>query len=418
LGFTRRNCESILVFRSRAFNVSSRIAISLVVILVCFAAASAVSAAQASVAPSAMRSRLDPKPALPSVLATFSLYEVVGIDAAHGDKDIDDFILALIRNPSFPYRVNDIAVECGNSLYQPVLDRYIAGEQVPFAEVKKVWRNTTQPMCGQSAFFEQLFPLIRAINQALPAEHRLRVLATDPPVDWALIHDQKDFSPFTDRDGSIASVMEKEVLSKRRKALMLFGIFHLLHGSGPGNGDAVTIYEKKYPGSTFVISDLGYFGKDPKDAIKVSFANWPNPSLIRTRGTSLGSLKLDAFLPTPISTDDQCNVIDPFKGRPTLMVADMIDAFLYLGPQNLRLKEALPADIALDTSYMSELLRRNAIIGLPGPQSLSDFNKQTVASAASPLLTVERLPDAREFYPMIRQLCLERTKKNNAKPPN
>jgi hypothetical protein len=365
-----------------------------------------------------MQSRLDPKPALPSVLAAFSAYEVVGIDAAHGDKDIDDFILALIRDPSFPYRVNDIAVECGNSLYQPLLDRYIAGEQVPFTEVERVWRNTTQPMCGQSAFFEQLFPLVRAINQTLPAEHRLRVLAADPPVDWNRIHDQKDFSPFTDRDGSIASIMEKEVLSKHRKALMLFGIFHLLHASGPGNGDAVTIYEKKYPGSTFVISDLGYFGTDPKDAARVSFANWPNPSLIRTRGTSLGSLKLDAFLPTPISTDDKCNVIDPFKARPTLVAADLIDAFLYLGPQNLRLREAIPADIALDTAYMSELLRRNAIIGLPGPRSLAEFNQQIVASATNPLLTLERLPDAREFYPMIRQLCLERTKKLNAKPLN
>lgn len=388
----------------------------MVVILACLAAASAVSAAQAPTIPSAMPSLVEPNPALPAVLAAFSAYEVVGIDAAHGDKDIDDFILALIRDPSFPYKVNDIVVECGNSLYQPLLDRYIAGEQVSFTEVEKVWRNTTQPMCGQSAFFEQLFPLVRAINQALPAEHRLRVLAADPPVDWALIHDQKDFSPFTDRDGSIASIMEREVLSKHRKALMLFGIFHLLHGSGPGNGDAVTIYEKKYPGSTFVISDLGYYGTDAKDA--VSFANWPNPSLIRTRGTSLGSLKLDAFLPTPITTDDQCNVIDPFKARPALVVADLIDAFLYLGPQNMRLKEAIPADIALDTTYMSELLRRNAIIGLAGPQSLTDFDKQTVASAASPLLTVERLPDAREFYPMIRQLCLERTKKNNAKPPN
>jgi hypothetical protein len=35
---------------------------------------------------------------------------------AHGMKDVDDFTLSLIRNPSFPEKVNDIAVECGNSL--------------------------------------------------------------------------------------------------------------------------------------------------------------------------------------------------------------------------------------------------------------------------------------------------------------
>jgi len=32
-----------------------------------------------------------------------------------------------------------------------------------------------------------------------------------------------------DRDASLASVMQNEVLSKHRKALMLFGDFHLFH---------------------------------------------------------------------------------------------------------------------------------------------------------------------------------------------
>src|SRR5690348_3618960 len=83
---------------------------------------------------------LSPQPAIPAVLAAFNKYEIVALPEAHGMKDEDDFILSLIRNPAFPEKVNDIAVECGNSLYQPILDRYIAGEDVPFAEVQKVWR--------------------------------------------------------------------------------------------------------------------------------------------------------------------------------------------------------------------------------------------------------------------------------------
>jgi hypothetical protein len=55
---------------------------------------------------------------------------------------------------------------------------------------------------------------------------------------------------FFDRDGNIASVMENEVLSKHRKALMLFGTFHLMHGA---TDDAVASYEKHYPNVTFVI---------------------------------------------------------------------------------------------------------------------------------------------------------------------
>jgi hypothetical protein len=161
---------------------------------------------------------------------------------AHGMKDVDDFILSLVRSPAFPEKLTDIAVECGNSLYQPVLDRYIAGEEVPFTEVRKVWRNTTQPMCGMSGFFEQFFPLVRTINQKLPPGKRLRVLAGDPPIDLDQVKTLQDVKNHSNRTISIVSVMEEEVLSKHRKALMLFGTFHLFHGQAMSS---VSVYEKE-----------------------------------------------------------------------------------------------------------------------------------------------------------------------------
>ena len=120
----------------------------------------------------------DPKPedAARAIFSAFDTYEIVGLNAAHGRKDEDDFILSLIRRPGFPATVNDIVVECGNSLYQPLLDRYIDGADVPFSEARVVWRNTTQNMCSTSEFYEELFPLVRAINLSVPAPKRLRVL--------------------------------------------------------------------------------------------------------------------------------------------------------------------------------------------------------------------------------------------------
>src|SRR5262249_40901626 len=150
-----------------------------------------------------------PEPAVPAILAAFDKYELVGIPSAHGMKDLHDFILSLIRNPSFLDKVNDIAVECGNSLYQLELDRYIAGEDVPFKSVRKVWRTTTSPMCGLCGFYKLFFPLVRAINQKLPPEKRLRVLACDPPVDWEEVKTPQELDRFIERDPSIASVIEK-----------------------------------------------------------------------------------------------------------------------------------------------------------------------------------------------------------------
>jgi hypothetical protein len=351
-----------------------------------------------------------PEPAIPAILKAFETYEVVAMPAAHGQKDMDDLILSLIRDPRFPRLVNDIVVECGNVRYQPILDRYIAGEDVPFTEVQHVWRDTTvQQMCGASGFYEQLYPLVRSLNQHLPAAGRLRIVAADPPIDWSKIHSYQDLTPFFDRDGSIASVMEREVLSKDRKALMLFGVFHILHGGGPGEGDAVTRYEHHYPGRTFVISDLGYYGTDDESLGDANASSGIWPSLLRTKNSRLGSLGLDSFMPTPITTDQDCNVVDAFAGNLSNTVADQIDAFLYLAPQGLQLVEPLPADIALDRVYRSEWLRRMKLAGLPGPSTLEELDSQIVSSAANPISSPPpRRPVSQEMKLRIRQDCLSR----------
>lgn len=351
-----------------------------------------------------------PEPAIPAILKAFETFEVVGMPAAHGQKDIDDFILSLIRDPRFPASVNDIVVECGNVRYQPILDRYIAGEDVPFTEVQHVWRDTTvQQMCGASGFYEQLYPLVRSLNQRLPATSRLRIVAADPPIDWSKIRSYEDLTPFFDRDGSIASVMEREVLSRHRKALMLFGVFHLLHGGGPGQGDAVTRYERHYPGRTFVITDLGYYGTGDEPLADANAPGGVWPLLLRTKNSRLGSLGLDSFLPSPLTTDQECNVVDAFAGESSKTVADQIDAFLYLGPQKSLLAEPLPADIALDRAYRSEWLRRMKLVGLPGPSTVEEIDAQIVASAANPMLTrPPRQSVSQEMKLRIRQDCLSR----------
>jgi hypothetical protein len=343
-----------------------------------------------------------PKPAVRAILAAFDKYEVVGMPEAHGMKDVDDFILSLIRDPALPEKVNDIAVECGNSLYQPVLDRYMAGEEVPFTEVRKVWRNTTQPMCGMSGFFEQFFPLVRAINQKLPPGKRLRVLAGDPPIDWDQVKTHQDVEKHSNRTASIVSVMEEEVLSKHRKALMLFGTFHLFHGQAMSS---VSVYEKDYPHLTFVVSELGFLATDSTTLASSPFTTWPIPSIALAKGTWLGALDLSHFFPPPIFVDENCDVHNEFPESLRKPMEDSVDAFLYLGPPDLRLKEQLPADIALDIDYRMELQRRDALTGFPGSGTgtLKDVDHQIVNGAEDPLLGMHP-PDLKT----MAQNCLDR----------
>lgn len=297
----------------------------------------------------------DPEPmdARQGVLAAFRDHEVVGLGIlSYANQDLDNFILELIRDPAFPQVVNDIVVECGNSLYQDVLDRYTAGEGVPLSEVQKVWRNTTQPMCGLASFYEELFPLVRQLNAALPADRKLRVLAGDPPVDWGKVRSRDDLRPFRDRDASIATVMGREVLLKHRKALMIFGVRHLMHGGG----GAVGMYERKIEHGdghhlTYVVMAHNGFGNHSSltrhnDALERKLASWPVPSLVALRGSWLADLDYGYFFP------DESDAAG---------IAARVDAYLYLGPRALLLNQPASLTALTDTAYMRELARRATV---------------------------------------------------------
>jgi hypothetical protein len=350
-----------------------------------------------------------PEPAISAILAAFDKYEVVAIPQGHGMQDLNDFIFSLVRNPAFSEKVNDIEVEFGNSLYQPTLDRYIAGENISFSEVQRVWRKMGQPASGASGFVEQFFPLVRALNQKLPPERRLRVLAGDSPVDWDQIKSVADVIRLVHRDESIASVMEKEVLSKHRKALMLFGAFHTLHNTP---GSAVSLYEKDYPNLTFVISELGIFDTDLPSLQDSKFVSWPIPAVARAKGTWLGALDLAHFIPPGIRIDQDCIAHHEHPKALQKPIEELVDAFLYLGPQDLRLREKIPADIALDVSYRTELQRGSALLGFPNGASETpqEFDQEIVNSAADPLFVIPKPSDANVSDPQLSkavQTCLE-----------
>jgi hypothetical protein len=144
-------------------------------------------------------------------------------------------------------------------------------------------------------FYEQLFPLVRQINQKLPPPKRIRVVAADPPIDWSSVTNQAAYLEFrNERVSSITSVVVKEVLSRKRKALLLFGEAHLLH---EGSNSSVAQYERMYPAATFVIFTHHGFGSDNpldvhNDKLEARMRSWPIPSLVPVRGTWLAELDL------------------------------------------------------------------------------------------------------------------------------
>jgi hypothetical protein len=406
----RRDSSQRPMARSGSLAVSGVIRLAWVAVLfLLMVAIPATSQAQGQQQINPRGSKPIPEAAIPSILAAFDRYEVVAMPEDHGLKDLDDLIFALIRNPAFPDKVNDVVVECGNSLYQPLLDRYIAGEDVPLKEARKVWR--IPPLCSGwgSGFFEQLYPLLRAINQNLPPQKRLRVLTGGLPIDPEKVRSFEDILKLGPRDAHIASIMKTEVLSRYRKALMLFGTFHLLHMTEV-RASAVSMYEKDYPNVTFVISELT--GSDAE--VWAAFANWPSPSLARAKGTWVGALDLGHFLPPATLIDEKdCSVHHEFPKHLQKPMEDLVDAFLYLGPKDLALKEQFPAYIVLDADYMAEARRAESLGPGGGTPTDKEFYQQFVIDAENPLFIMPKPPDPKDVQTAVES-CLDRKSRGNA----
>jgi hypothetical protein len=111
------------------------------------------------------------------------------------------------------------------------MDRFINGEEVPIGSLRKIWQNTTQPSRHlMFPVYEQFFRAVRAVNVALPAARRVRVLLGDPPVDWDRVT-RDDLSQWNSamrqRDSFPAELIRREVISKNRRALVVYGDMHL-----------------------------------------------------------------------------------------------------------------------------------------------------------------------------------------------
>ena len=192
--------------------------------------------------------------AVEDVIRSFQGANLVALGERHWAREDSEFRLRLIRDPAFAQTVSDIVVEFANPLYQGLLERFVNGEAVNPAELRKIWQDTTQPGAWDSPVYEDFLRAVRHLNAELPEERRLRVLAGDQPIDWSVSSAQASFKGIDERDYSAASVIEREVLDRGRKALVLFGSAHL-YRSRPGT--IVDILRQNPKAKWFVVVPVG-----------------------------------------------------------------------------------------------------------------------------------------------------------------
>jgi len=333
-----------------------------------------------------------PVPAISFVLSTFRRVPIVAVGGGlHGRQDLDDFVRKLIRDPRFARSVHNVVIETGNSLYQPLLDRFVMGENVPIVQLQQVWRNTTQPFANRTEQ-KNFIEFVRDLNLQRAPDQQIRVLAADPPIDWARVHRTSQFvSYIRGRDANAALVIEHDVLAKHERALLLFGDFHVLRHVGVGahlSSTVTTLLEHAYPHSTYVI--IAHSGFGPRNAeLEPRLQTWPVPSIAKIRDTWLGALDPFLLYNDTVLISDPSKKVDPFPGG---TLQDLADAYLYLGLAATVRNVTLPEDT--DPIYARELSRRQQLMGgpmqpipipLPAPSADSGVRRSFEGSNRVPL---------------------------------
>jgi len=295
--------------------------------------------------------RLDP---VSVILDAFTRYSVVALgEGAHGNEQGHAFRLALIRDPRFAAVVNDIVVESGSARYQDVIDRFVRGEDVPDAALRDVTENTVTPTpAWDRPMYEETFRAVRDVNKSLPPERRLRILLGDPPIDWNAVTTPEAYrAVLMTRDSHPADVIQREVLARGRRALVVYGDGHFQARRERPGRSLVGILETsgtKVFTVTSTFADLSTFQND--------VAGWPTPWLASLKGTLLGAAPYETFFGPPPP-------VEFFKANPR--IDDHFDAVLVLGsPQSLRLGP-LPYPRCAEPAYVEMRVGRMVASGMP-----------------------------------------------------
>jgi hypothetical protein len=294
-------------------------------------------------------SRDQGQPAVAAIISALDSFPVVAIGEVHRNQQLHDFLVRLLHDPRCLATGGDLVVEFGNARYQDRVDRYVAGASIGEDALGKVWRDAVNILVWDAPVYERLISSIRDVNRTRSPERRLRVVLADPGIDWSLIHDRAAWERIAGtRDRHAADVIEREVLARGRRAILVFGSGHVERESAfdgndvprrPRSPNLVELLEAEHPGAAFLVT-ADWMNVD----LDARLNHWVPPTLFDLRGTSLGQAHSGASAQGPL-------------------LGSLADAFLYLGA-TAALTTSTPApEIYADTAYLRELLRRDAIQG-------------------------------------------------------
>jgi hypothetical protein len=326
------------------------------------------------------------KPAVPvdpvdGILDAFKTHQVVMLPGgAHGGQREFDLLLRILRDARTPGLVNDLVVEFGTSRHQDMIDRYMRGDAIADAAIRRAWQDTPNAgVASDRAEVEEFYHALRAANANLPKEKRYRLLGGEPPIDWDNVVNAADVRKWVVRRNTFAAdLIHREVVERGRRALVFYGPAHFPRKEVLANYDmsdwqaqtTTSILETAGIKPFVILSDSG-----PKTAgLQADIPSWPTMSLVLVRGTVLGAADFTVFN----GDNDRYAIrgVDDFVKIPKeqykpMRMEDMADAILWQGVTRPRAPILISKETCADPAYLPMRLARIKLAGLPQGEAVA-----------------------------------------------
>jgi len=292
----------------------------------------------------------------------FDTHPLLMLGELHRSREIHAWLQQLLHDPAFICRADDVVVEFGNSRLQALADRYVLdGAALSETEIASLWRETLPPLTWNSPVYRAVYDSVRELNTRHVCTRPVRVVLADSPIDWAQVRTPEDFAGTADRDASYAATVEREVLAKGHRALLIAGMLHALKAvpAQMGDADAPTVaqrLERDHPGALFSVLTV------PLPQVAQLLHLQAVPSLRVLAGSPLAdaSLQLVDFRPSVEANAPGAAPawrFAPDKHWPAL--GDACDAIAYVGGNHSLYPDPT---LYLDPDYRRELYRRADVI--------------------------------------------------------
>ncbi|MBA3327189.1 MAG: hypothetical protein H0T43_02660 [Solirubrobacterales bacterium] len=283
------------------------------------------------------------------IVEAFKRYPLVAVDENHGDVGEHEFLRKLVTDPRVARAADVIVIEAGSAAQQRAVDRFVAGERVSRKALAATWRDSIGGGAlgtWDAPIYEQFLRAIRRANRGRPAEQRLRVVLADPPVEWKKVRTAQQFNRWAvQRDSHYAAVVNREVMAKGRRALLIAGLFHFLRDAGVPQPTALMRIDEQHPGKAYHVALPPFDPAMEYGAAYEYMKSFPAGSLVALAGTDLGALRQPRPPQAPQAPTQE----------------EHADAWL-LPPDRGLISNAYPT--AFEDTWWRELIRRNQLGGV------------------------------------------------------